>query len=85
MGQSAKQSRDYFNKVKDLNLKNFPEEILPQYIFQNVLFIQYNILLGWMCSRDTRPCCRCTPGQPGCSQESVHGQDGDKELQDTQD
>ena len=38
-----------------------------------------------MCSRDTRPCCRCTPGQPGCSQESVHGQDGDKELQDTQD
>ena len=38
-----------------------------------------------MCSRDTRSCCRCTPGQPGCSQESVHGQDGDKELQDTQD
>ena len=38
-----------------------------------------------MCSRDTRSCCRRTPGQPGCSQESVHGQDGDKELQDTQD
>ena len=43
MCQSAKQSRDDFKDVyglEDLSLKNFPEEILRQRIFRNVLFLQ---------------------------------------------
>ena len=43
MCQSAKQSRDDFKDVhglEDLSLNNFPEEILRQRIFGNVLLLQ---------------------------------------------
>ena len=42
--QLAKQSRDDFKDVhglEDLSLKNFPEEILRQYIFRSVLLLQW--------------------------------------------
>ena len=43
MGQSAKPFRDDFKDVQrleDLSLKSFPEELLSQYIFRNKLFLQ---------------------------------------------
>ena len=51
MCQSVKQSRDDFKDVyglEDLSLNNFPEEILLQCIFRNVLFLQkISYLMSW--------------------------------------
>ena len=71
--------------MEDLTSKTIQKKFCLNTFFKVYYLYNNNIWLGWMCSRDTRSCCRRTPGQPGCSQESVHGQDGDKELQDTQD